>query len=182
MKLLSRSEATAQPWKNGGGRTWELATFPEGAGFEGMLWRLSMAEVARDGPFSRFEGIDRTLTVLSGGAMELRFSQGGFVRLDACSAPLAFPGEAAVDARVSDEPVIDLNIMTRRGSFSHRVELLDAGHPTPQHTFALFVREAPARLGDLKLKPGAVLLAENDDLAGLSADGPIYALTLRRHD
>ncbi|OWX98635.1 HutD family protein [Thioclava sp. IC9] len=182
MKLLRRSEATAQPWKNGGGRTWELATFPEGAGFEGMLWRLSMAEVARDGPFSRFDGIDRTLTVLSGGSMELRFSQGGLVRLDACSVPLAFPGEAAVDARVGEEAVIDLNIMTRRDSFSHLVELLDAGHPAPERTLALFVREASARLGDIELKPGEVLLAEDGDLAGLAAARPIYALTLRRHD
>ena len=51
------------PWKNGGGVTSELARSPQADEFD---WRLSVAEVATDGPFSQFPGIDRLLVLLSG--------------------------------------------------------------------------------------------------------------------
>ncbi len=59
------------PWKNGGGETVEIAVFPEGAGFKDFGWRISLASVASDGPFSAFPGIDRTLTVIDGVGIDL---------------------------------------------------------------------------------------------------------------
>ena len=49
------------PWKNGGGETAEIAVSPPGAALDDFDWRLSMARVETDGPFSAFPGIDRTL-------------------------------------------------------------------------------------------------------------------------
>ena len=46
--------------------TTEIAVFPADAGLEDFAWRLSMATVASDGPFSSFAGVDRTLAVLEG--------------------------------------------------------------------------------------------------------------------
>lgn len=159
MRIVRRGEGRATRWKNGGGVTHELAVWPEGADLSGFDARLSMAEVAADGPFSAFPGIDRTLAVLQGGPMRLSFG-GAEVVLTADGPPLSFPGEAPVHARLDAGPVLDLNIMTRRGAFSHRMVELGPGEAMPPQTVALVARGqagiAGASLdsGDCILFPG----------------------------
>ncbi|WP_217629772.1 HutD/Ves family protein [Paracoccus chinensis] len=136
---MRRGEGRATRWKNGGGVTHELAVWPDGADLSGFDARLSMAEVAADGPFSAFPGIDRTLAVLEGGPMRLSFG-GAEVVLAADGPPLSFPGEAPVHAELDAGPVLDLNIMTRRGAFSHRMVELSPGDGLPPQTVALVAR------------------------------------------
>jgi environmental stress-induced protein Ves len=125
MRIVRAADLPRTPWKNGGGETAEIAVHPPGAGFADFGWRISLASVASDGSFSRFDGVDRTLTVLSG-EMELT-SAGKAHRLTAGSAPLAFPGDVPVAARLIGGEVTDLNVMTRRGMFEHAVEMIAAG-------------------------------------------------------
>lgn len=114
--ILRAADRVATPWKNGGGETATVAVFPETAGLSDFDWRISIARVDGDGPFSAFPGIDRTLTLLSGGAMALN----GHVLMPD-SPPFSFDGERLVEAVVTGGPVHDLNVMTRRGRFSHSV-------------------------------------------------------------
>lgn len=109
------------PWKNGGGSTTEIAIGPAGASLDAFDWRISMAQVASDGPFSVFDGIDRTLAVIQGGGMELTIGDRPAVTLGRDSAPLSFPGDTPTTARLMDGEITDLNVMTRRGRFGHRV-------------------------------------------------------------
>ena len=109
---LPAADRVAVPWKNGGGITREIAVFPPGAGLEDFEWRISLAEVAATGPFSLFDGVDRHLTVLKG-IMRLDFADRSLELHSADS--LAFPGNVAVRGTPLDGPVIDLNVMTRRG-------------------------------------------------------------------
>jgi environmental stress-induced protein Ves len=102
------------PWKNGGGVTTEIAAHPAGAGLDAIDWRLSLAEVAVDGPFSRFPGIDRTLVLLDGAGMRLE-SDGHAVELRAPYEPYDFSGDVEVDCRLLAGPVRDFNLMLRRG-------------------------------------------------------------------
>ena len=104
---------TFSRWKNGGGETAELVVSPPGAGFDDFDWRISTALVASDGPFSCFPGVDRVLTVIEGGPMMLTID-GRDHRLDECSPPLAFPGDAACSARLCGPPLLDFNVMLRR--------------------------------------------------------------------
>lgn len=158
MRLVRRGEGRASRWKNGGGVTHELAVWPEGADLSGFDARLSMAEVAADGPFSAFPGIDRTLAVLEGGPMRLSFG-GAEVAVTADGPPLSFPGEIPVHARLDAGPVLDLNIMTRRGAFSHQIVELSPGDSLPPQTVALVARRkagitgAILGLGDCILFP-----------------------------
>ncbi|NYH19335.1 HutD/Ves family protein [Paraburkholderia bryophila] len=69
--LIRGADLVAAPWKNGGGVTREVAAVPEQAGLDCFVWRVSIADVAQAGPFSRFAGIDRTLVLLSGAGMLL---------------------------------------------------------------------------------------------------------------
>ncbi len=66
LTILKAENHRRMPWKNGGGVTVEIAIHPQGASVDDFDWRVSMATVASDGPFSVFPGIDRTLSVLEG--------------------------------------------------------------------------------------------------------------------
>jgi environmental stress-induced protein Ves len=118
---LPASDRVSAAWKNGGGVTWQVASEPPGAGFE-FDWRISLAQVAADGPFSSFPGVDRILTVLEG-AMRLSLTGRAPIVLDQTSAPFGFAGDDDCAAEVI-APVVDLNLMVRRDSFRAEVETL----------------------------------------------------------
>lgn len=125
MRLLAARDRIARPWKNGGGVTREMAIAPPEAGLETFDWRISFAEVASEGPFSAFPDVDRTLTVVDGEGIVLSF--GEEERMLRRFEPFAFPGDVACAARLIAGPIVDLNVMTRRGALTHRVRRLAAG-------------------------------------------------------
>jgi HutD len=86
-------------------------------------FRLAGQHGARpsDEPFSEFAGIDRTLAVVKGGGLSLTIGDTAPVVLDRNSEPMQFPGDAPTSARLIAGDIIDLNVMTRRGRFEHRL-------------------------------------------------------------
>jgi environmental stress-induced protein Ves len=127
MRILRASDYKRMPWKNGKGETVEIAVFPEAATVDDFDWRISMATVAEDGPFSLFADIDRTLSVLTGEGIALSVAGHPDHILRPETPPHAFPADAATSARLLSSPITDLNVMTRRGKFTHSVTLLPAG-------------------------------------------------------
>lgn len=125
-RIIAPDSFRRMPWKNGGGETIEIMAFPEGADLAGFEWRVSMAKVAGDGPFSQFQGIDRTLTVLEGGRLGLALLD-RTIMLDPASEPFVFAGDEACHGTVPDGPIIDLNVMSRRGHIRHAVTRLTNG-------------------------------------------------------
>ena len=121
VQLLRATERHAVPWKNRGGVTSEIAVHPPQAGLEDFDWRISCAQVASAGPFSRFPGVDRIIVILEG---ELSVSVAGqpAVVLSPESPPWAFAGDAATSGAPVAGTVQDLNVMTRRGRCSARVQ------------------------------------------------------------
>ena len=69
--VLRRGEHRRMPWQNGGGNTYEVARAPDGAGSTAFTWRISIAEVVNDGPFSSLPGIDRIIVLIEGTQMAL---------------------------------------------------------------------------------------------------------------
>ena len=80
-----------------------------------------MAQVASDGPFSEFFGIDRTLAVIKGSGLVLTIGSDAPVTLQRGSDPITFAGDVATSARLIAGEITDLNVMTRRGRFRHRL-------------------------------------------------------------
>jgi environmental stress-induced protein Ves len=116
----------AQPWKNGAGLTREIAVGPRGATLEHFDWRISVARIDRDAPFSAFAGIDRCITLLKGGGVRLQSGDGAIRHpLATVGEPFRFAGEATLTATLIDGPCDDLNVMVRRGRWSAEVRLLD---------------------------------------------------------
>lgn len=182
--LIRWGMARAMPWKNGGGITHELAVFPETAGLEDFGWRLSMAEVASDGPFSAFTGIDRTLALVDGAGVRLDFGAEGETVLATPGDFTSFNGGVPVTCRLIDGPVLDFNVMTRRGAFRHSMErlMLEEGiglecpGPASGETIALVcvsghVTVALPESGEETLQPRDCLLVTDETDAPLTLGG-----------
>lgn len=122
-RRFTLASLTPQPWKNGGGVTREIAVMPAGAGMDDFLWRISVAEIASSGPFSRFAGIDRQIMLLEGDGVHLH-GPGIDHRLDMPLAPFAFDGGATLGATLLGGVTHDLNVMTRRGAMRADVHVL----------------------------------------------------------
>jgi environmental stress-induced protein Ves len=150
VRALRSSDYRRMPWKNGGGETTEIVVWPEGAGLDDFGWRVSMARVEQDGPFSAFPGIDRTLTILDGDGLRLAVADRDPVVLDGAAEPFSFPADAPTDSTLAGGPVTDLNVMTRRGSFTHSVQRLSlsdaAGIRSDAETFLLLCHRGQVTL------------------------------------
>ncbi|MTV40212.1 HutD/Ves family protein [Duganella radicis] len=121
-QLIQYANLRSAPWKNGGGSTTEIAVSPAGAHLDDFEWRVSLATIAQDGPFSAFPGIDRSLALVDGDGVLLDFGDERFV-LSPSEPLIEFAGEDAVHATVTGQHTTDFNVMTRRGACRHRLEL-----------------------------------------------------------
>lgn len=165
IRHLFHAKYRAVPWRNGGGVTAEIAVEPEGATVDSrFLWRLSLARIERSGPFSAFDGYDRTIALISGAGMVLNFGERGSARVDKPMQPLAFSGEWAPGCALIGGPTEDFNVMTDRQRIRHRVERLEAsGAPrvlTSAPTIAVFAVSG----GQLTIDGGQTQIGARDTL------------------
>ena len=159
MEILHFNDLPKQPWKNGGGVTWEIAADEE----QPPAWRISVALIDRSGPFSDYRGYDRTIVAVDGGSVELDVN-GAPVTL-AQGEPFAFPGEAKVTCAV-DASARDFNVMTLRSELSHDVEMIS----TPQRFILdddelafVFVFRGTVNVGALRCAPLDTVYIEDDE-------------------
>ncbi|WP_052420901.1 HutD/Ves family protein [Paraburkholderia ferrariae] len=120
-----RSLAALPPeaWRNGGGVTRTLAMHDSG-GNSGGAWRISIAEVERDGPYSRFVGMTRVSFVLRGAGVVLR--EGALEVSLAPEEAVEYTGNAAWNARLVNGPVTVLNVMSTTQRYRVKVRALTA--------------------------------------------------------
>ncbi|MDH2312376.1 HutD/Ves family protein [Methylobacterium brachiatum] len=142
MRILPAETHKRMAWKNGGGETIEVAVHPAEADLSAFGWRVSMARVGGDGHFSVFEGVDRTISLLEGEGITLHIEGAGDHTMRTDSDPLRFPADAPTDAHLLGGSILDLNVMTRRGAFEHRVRRIRVGkaqtiHPDARWTLVL---------------------------------------------
>ncbi len=113
-RVLLAKDCPAMPWRNGGGQTRELLTWPAGSAPDQWQLRISRADIDYDGPFSAFPGVQRWFAVLKGAGVALRFGSTEQC-LRAGDAPLSFDGAAAPGCRLLEGRTQDLNLMVRGG-------------------------------------------------------------------
>jgi uncharacterized protein len=196
MQRWGQQDYVTMPWKNGGGTTTELATFPPSASLAHFVWRLSCAEVRVAGPFSAFPRIDRSLAVLSGVGLILHADESKqsnlsaslalSVRLDQRSLPYRFMGELPIFAELlePDSPVIDLNLMTRREVCQHYMQRLEAGThfiaASDAQQLLLYCAKGNAIVqGQENLQAGDLLLLDEEQAAtGIRAQIEVDELAL----
>jgi uncharacterized protein len=96
-------EVFPTPWRNGGGTSRELLAWPHK---EKWNVRVAIADIAKDGPFSAYPGVDRWFAVLSGEGVSLNGH-----RLDRQSEPWQFDGGEPVHCDLTRGPTEDFNLM-----------------------------------------------------------------------
>lgn len=146
MRVQRSAEHRIVPWANGLGITADVFLWP--AGVEDWTWRLSLADVTDDVPFSRMVGIDRHIMVANGAGMGLTIDGAAEVRMDEQFGPLTFDGDVVTTCRLIDGPINDLNLMVRRG-------------------------RAVGSLRSVRLAPGSTLATEADDVAVVVLAGSV---------
>lgn len=117
--VVRSGEMSPQPWANGGGTTRELLAADDGS------WRVSLADIDTDGPFSSFPGAQRLLAVVDGPVLALVVD--GAEQVVEPRRPFAFPGDAAVVASVPEGPVRVLNVIVDPAAVSPFVTVLELG-------------------------------------------------------
>ena len=177
-------------WRNGAGWTREIFAARSG-GDPGnpWHWRLSIAEIDADAPFSSFPGVDRELVLLSGNGLRLRFADGETVELLRPHDRLRFAGERALTGDLVDGPTTDFNLMWRPDAVDARlwrrplvgamVLFVDPGTTWAVHVLAGHATfEAPAGLPPLAAGDTA-LLAAHGGRTRYAFEGAGEALVIR---
>lgn len=133
MRGIDRASWHAQPWKNGGGTTLEIARWTSWSSGAPLVHdtpnatpiattlhatstpnaddydvRVSLAEVATSGPFSSFPGYRRHTFLVGPAPIWL-----GDIELVAPGDHLELPGEATIEATLSAGPTQLLNVLVR---------------------------------------------------------------------
>ena len=183
--ILPASGYRAMAWKNGQGVTREIAREP--ASGDSFLWRLSIAEVAADGAFSLFPGVDRTITLIQGAGMELDFAEAPAKRIDRPFMPFDFSGDWHCRCRLIDGPIRDFNLMVDRSTMRAETRVLRlAGTPVEANVtegrLLVYCGEGRLSAGGFTAEAGDTLSLGpgRHAIAGPGALGLVIRLHMRR--
>ena len=106
------SDAEPVPWRNGGGTTRVLLTWPDATDW---IVRVSVAEILASGPFSTFSGVERWFAVLSGDGVRLDTEAAAPREVGPADSTLyRFAGDLPTWCTARGARTEDLNIMLRR--------------------------------------------------------------------
>jgi environmental stress-induced protein Ves len=171
----------AMPWANGGGSTRQVAIDPPGATLAGAFrWRVSIAQIASDGPFSRLPGIDRAMWLVRGDGVRLDVD-GREVVLAQSRQRIDFPGEAAVRCELLGGPCEDSNVMTAREQVTAVADVVElaagvvhALPDAPQRVVLLW--SGQGRIDGVALGPRDAVRIDGRGEVAFVADAPTVAL------
>lgn len=188
MEIIRYAELKAQPWRNGGGVTREVASHsastssPESPGPDGGWdWRVSIADVSKAGDFSAFPGMERVLTVVEGELLLL--SVDGAEHPLEKYRPYRFSGDAAAAGALPTGDIRDLNVITRTGVFKGYTSIIELSkkraHPVFEGQLGILLQgQAAVAPGPADVEP-ADSAAAAEATAGATATEPT---TLARYD
>lgn len=119
VRPFSIAETTPEPWKNGRGIT---RTISSKRSENGTIWRISVADIEKDGPFSVFPGIDRVSVLMGGPGLRL-VGDGLALNFPEVGSTAKYCGEAQLEARLGGSPARFLNILTQNNRATAQVLL-----------------------------------------------------------
>lgn len=177
MIVVDPEDVEPKPWRNGRGITRELWAEPSGSGFE---WRLSLADLGENGPFSRFDGVERIFTPVVGGGFELTVD--GRPHRATRYQQIRFPGEAAVAVHGLVEPARVLNLMTVRGRCRGEVRVRRCHGEITWHADvrSLLLLAGRLAIGDVELPRLGLAVTTGPALSGTAEDALVAEVHIFR--
>jgi len=154
------------PWANGRGTSYEIVSDRNES--DEWTWRLAMAPVNEDGPFSRIECVNRFLAVIQGNGMLLSVDR---KKLQCRPMQVVrFRGDAITDAMLTDGPITDINLMIRRKEADGEMTIVaEAGQLRGASIVVAIGGSAQVQCGD-----SAIELEPHDSI--LECDGETVSL------
>jgi hypothetical protein len=181
LQAAPAADRVAGRWRNGGGVTREVARADSGRPGLEFDWRISIADVEADGPFSTFPGCRRIITVIRGAGMELTVD--GRPVMVAPYRPYAFDGSARTECRLVDGPVMDVNVIAAGGRPAEVEILRPAGSvdvPGTAVVLALAGQASVAATGDrVTLGPLDAAIARDETSLRLDGDPEAMVAVVR---
>lgn len=161
LNIIDTLNLPAEPWKNGGGTTREIA---QAGGPDGFAWRLSIAEVSREGSFSHFPGMSRILTVIEGDGLKL-VSPAKAHDVPPYT-PFAFSGDINMRSVLPAGPIRDFNVIFDPQRIKADVCVItgqtDNGiGPGNAGVCAVYALSGPCQCDGIMMKEGNCALFEN---------------------
>jgi hypothetical protein len=171
--VISPDRFREMPWKNGLGSTIEIHR-ADGPGGE-MQWRVSIATIANDGPFSPFPDCDRHIMTIVGSGIVLCGGPLGPLYAAPAFEPVRFSGDWTITASLIAGPVRDFNLIVNRsfgrGELSHALltkpQLIDQG----QDWYLVYVLSGQVLCAGEEVLVGHALLGQNPKDATLEPIG-----------
>lgn len=108
IELLEIPHYKKMRWKNGEGYTLQIAR-SAGESLDEFEWRISMADVKSAGEFSKFNGMQRFLTVLEGQGISLNID--GELKYLHTLQTVLFSGESVVHCELLAGQIRDFNLI-----------------------------------------------------------------------
>ena len=174
MQIIRFSGLKAEPWRNGGGVTREIARQDSSDG--GWDWRVSIADVTKAGDFSAFPGMERVLTVIEGELLLLTVD-GAEQPLEKYR-PFRFDGGAATTGSLPTGDIRDLNVITRAAAYKGYTSIIELSkkraHPVFDGQLAVLLQgqAVVSAGGSGQADTNPVELGRYDAVAGSDANSP----------
>ena len=160
LSIVRFEDVAPQPWKNGGGVTREMLAWPTA---ENWLVRISVADIGKDGPFSAFPGIKRTITVLNGAGIWLDAPLDAELRPK--DPPFTFSGDLAPHCELVRGPTRDLNAMFVEKAGVGRLQRWRTGYETKRKWISFALERNPPTLFGVFTLGAATLHTRTSELA-----------------
>lgn len=189
--LIPAHEYRRERWRNGFGWTREILRSPgsdTGTG-DDWDWRMSIAEIERDGPFSSFPGVERALVLLHGQGVRLRFDDGETIEVEPPHGCIRFAGERTAFGELIDGPTHDFNLMWRRDRIDadlwHRplvgsmVLFVEPGEQWAVHVMSGTAQASDGNDREIAAMGDTLLFAASSTRARFSLDGGGEVLVIR---
>ncbi|WP_043971964.1 MULTISPECIES: HutD/Ves family protein [Acinetobacter] len=163
IQQLSVSDYQQMLWKNGAGYTVELAR-SDGDSLDAFDWRISMADVKTSGDFSKFDGMQRILTVLEGAGIILKIDDGSEHLQTLQSAQ--FSGDSTTSCKLSDGPIRDFNLIYNPEKWCSRYQWIC--EPTSSEIFSsadlIFIFNQSPETLEIEVEQQLFCLAQHESL------------------
>jgi environmental stress-induced protein Ves len=121
LRCFSIDTLPREAWKNGGGWTRTVASHDAD---HLLRWRVSVADITAAGPFSRFDGLDRTAVMVRGTGLCL-IGDAQAWHFDGPGSFAKFPGELALHCDAPVVPTQLWNVMVRRGQAQAKLLIVE---------------------------------------------------------
>lgn len=170
IKLIQKADYKETPWKNGAGKTQEIAIYPQDATLAGdnFIWRISSAQVTGKNSFSKFINCNRHLIIWKGVGLNINQTE------VLANTIFSFSGEEAIEADIlKNVAVIDFGIIYKREKVNAELEIikftpLNTELALPLKTHLFFLADGDCQINNLKIEIGDSIQIEKETTISLT--------------